>query len=97
MSGREIGRCGVGASVTLGLLAAWAVHDAEEVVMVPRWARDRVPELRGRFPRVPDQIGRQLESIDEREFASAVAGMPVVVAAAAVDGYRTGGRSAFYL
>ncbi|MFB7715743.1 HXXEE domain-containing protein, partial [Streptomyces sp. NPDC056105] len=50
----------------------------------------------GRFPRVPDQIWRQLESIDEREFARAVAGMAVVVAAAAVDGYRTGGRSAFY-
>ncbi|MFF1401224.1 HXXEE domain-containing protein [Streptomyces sp. NPDC058287] len=96
MSGREIGRCGVGASVTLGLLAAWAVHDAEEVVMVPRWAHDRVPELRGRFPRVPDQIWRHLESIDEREFANAVAGMAVVVAAAAADGYRTGGRSAFY-
>ncbi|MEU6093556.1 HXXEE domain-containing protein [Streptomyces sp. NPDC047079] len=84
------------AGVTLGLLAAWAVHDLEEVVMVPRWARARVPELRGRFPRVPDRIWRQLESVDGRRFATAVAGMAVVVAAAAAEGHRTGGRSAVY-
>ncbi|MFI7407436.1 HXXEE domain-containing protein [Streptomyces sp. NPDC049627] len=96
MSGHESGRSGVGAGVTLGLLAAWAAHDAEEVLLVPRWARSRVPELRGRFPRVPDRIWRHLESVDEREFATAVAGMAVIVAAAAADGYRTGGRSAFY-
>ncbi|MGX1540922.1 HXXEE domain-containing protein [Streptomyces adustus] len=96
MSGHDSGRRGVGAGVTFGLLAAWAAHDAEEVVLVPRWARSQVPELRGRFPRVPDRIWRHLESIDEREFATAVAGMAVVVAAAAADGYRTGGRSAFY-
>ncbi|MFI2433089.1 HXXEE domain-containing protein [Streptomyces sp. NPDC018693] len=96
MSGQESGQRGVGAGVTLGLLAAWAAHDAEEVVLVPRWTRSRVPELRERFPQVPDRIWRRLESIDEREFATAVAGMAVVVAAAAADGYRTGGRSAFY-
>lgn len=27
----------VSGAVTWGLLAAWAVHDTEEVVMVPRW------------------------------------------------------------
>ncbi|MGW1870826.1 HXXEE domain-containing protein [Streptomyces mauvecolor] len=94
MSDHDIDRCGVG--VTFGLLAAWALHDAEEVVTVPRWTRDGVPELRGRFPRVPDRIWRRLETIDRREFATAVGGMAVVVAAAAADGYRTGGRSAFY-
>ncbi|MGW1028724.1 HXXEE domain-containing protein [Streptomyces sp. NPDC002577] len=87
---------GVGPEVTFGLLAAWAVHDLEEVAAVPVWVRGRVPELRERFPRVPERIWRRLESIDGREFATAVAGMAVVVAAAAADGHRTGGRSAFY-
>ncbi|MFJ3837402.1 HXXEE domain-containing protein [Streptomyces sp. NPDC090054] len=100
MSEHEIERAGgggaVGARVTLGLLAAWAVHDAEEVVMVPRWVRDRVPELRERLPRVPDRVWRRLESIDRTEFTTAVAVMACVVGAAAADGYRTGGRSAFY-
>ncbi|MFJ9680603.1 HXXEE domain-containing protein [Streptomyces sp. NPDC101194] len=96
MNGREIGGRGVDAGVTLGLLAAWAVHDAEEVVLVPRWTRARVPELRRQFPQVPDRIWQRLESIDAHEFATAVAGMAFVVAAAAADGHRTGGRSAFY-
>ncbi|MEU1708831.1 HXXEE domain-containing protein [Streptomyces sp. NPDC005706] len=86
----------VGASVTLGLLAAWAVHDAEEVVMVPRWGRTRLPELRERFPGVPDTVWRCLGAVDGREFSTAVAAMAVVVAAAAAEGRRTGGRSAFY-
>ncbi|WP_031226997.1 HXXEE domain-containing protein [Streptomyces roseochromogenus] len=87
---------GTGAAVTWGLLAAWALHDTEEVVMVPRWVRTQVPELRKRFPRVPETAWRRLESVDAREFATAVAAMAVVVAAAAADGHRTGGRSAVY-
>ncbi|MCX5554802.1 HXXEE domain-containing protein [Streptomyces sp. NBC_00038] len=98
MSGHRTGEGdgGVGTAVTLGLLAAWVAHDLEEVVTVPGWARDRVPELRGRFPKVPERIWQRLESIDGREFATAVAGMAVVVATAAADGHRTGGRSDFY-
>ncbi|MFC7307085.1 HXXEE domain-containing protein [Streptomyces monticola] len=94
--GTSPGSNGVGAGVTFGLLGAWALHDAEEVALVPPWAHARVPELRERFPRVPGRIWRQLESVDRREFTLAVAGMGVVVAAAAADGHRTGGRSAFY-
>ncbi|MFG2650296.1 HXXEE domain-containing protein [Streptomyces sp. NPDC048436] len=90
------GGSGVGAGVTFGLLAAWTLHDAEEVALVPVLAHRRVPELRERFPRVPERIWRQLDSIDRREFTAAVAGMGIVVAAAAADGHRTGGRSAFY-
>jgi hypothetical protein len=82
--------------VTFGLLAAWAVHDLEEVATVPGWARGRAPELRQRFPQVPERMWQRLESIDGREFATAVIGMAVVVATAAGDGHRTGGRSGLY-
>ncbi|AGS67738.1 hypothetical protein B446_04550 [Streptomyces collinus Tu 365] len=84
------------ASVTFGLLAAWAVHDTEELATVPRWVRARLPELRERFPRVPEAVWRQVGSVDAREFTTAVAAMAAVVAAAAADGHRTGGRSAVY-
>ncbi|MGW4906269.1 HXXEE domain-containing protein [Streptomyces sp. NPDC004270] len=98
MSGHDGGDGGaaVGAGVTFGLLAAWAVHDLEEVATVPGWARGRVPGLRQRFPHVPERVWQRLESMDGREFATAVAGMAVVVAGAAADGHRTGGRSGFY-
>ncbi|MEU0005549.1 HXXEE domain-containing protein [Streptomyces sp. NPDC006314] len=86
----------VAGAVTWGLLAAWAVHDTEELVTVPRWVRAHVPELRKRFPGVPERVWRRLESVDRREFSTAVAAMAVVVAAAAADGRRTGGRSAAY-
>ncbi|MGV9454494.1 HXXEE domain-containing protein [Streptomyces sp. NPDC003635] len=76
--------------------AACAARDAEEVVLVPRWARGWVPELRERYPRVPERIGRRLKSVDEREFTAAVAVTGCVVTAAAADGHRAGGRSAFY-
>ncbi|MBO8190565.1 HXXEE domain-containing protein [Streptomyces oryzae] len=86
----------VGVGVTLGLFAAWAVHDAEEVAMVPRWTRTRIPEMRERMPDVPEAVWERLESLDGRHFATAVGMMAAIVGAAAVDGYRTGGRSAFY-
>lgn len=82
--------------VALGLLAAWAVHDLEELATMPSWARGHVPGLRQRYPRVPEQVWRRLESVDGREFATAVAVMGGVVAIAAADGHRTGGRSGFY-
>jgi hypothetical protein len=98
MGGHEVGEGGraVEVGVTFGLLAAWAVHDLEEVAAMPGWARGQVPGLRQRYPRVPEQVWRRLESIDGREFAAAVAVMGGVVAIAAADGHRTGGRSGFY-
>ncbi|MFJ3964757.1 HXXEE domain-containing protein [Streptomyces sp. NPDC090036] len=83
-------------AVTLGLLAAWTVHDLEEVATMARWSRTRVPALRERHPRVPDRIWRSMEAVDGREFATAVGVMGLIVAAASADGYRTGGRSSFY-
>lgn len=86
----------VEAGVTLGLFAAWALHDLEELATVPGWARTRVPELRQRFPQVPDRLWDSLEGLRGWEFATAVAGVGLLCAAAAADGHRTGGRSAFY-
>ncbi|MBT2405109.1 MULTISPECIES: HXXEE domain-containing protein [unclassified Streptomyces] len=83
-------------TATLGLLAAWAVHDLEEVATMARWSRTRVPVLRERHPRVPDRVWQRFTNVDGREFATAVGVMGLVVAAAAADGHRTGGRSAFY-
>ncbi|MFI8345342.1 HXXEE domain-containing protein [Streptomyces sp. NPDC085639] len=91
-AGRAISR----GAVTLGLLAAWTVHDLEEVATMARWTRTRIPVLRERHPRVPDRIWGRLEAVDGREFATAVGVMGLVVAAASADGCRTGGRSAFY-
>jgi hypothetical protein len=82
--------------VSLGLFAAWALHDAEEVAFGPRWIRENVPALRSRFPRVPERVWQAMESVDEREFAVAVGVMGLVVAAASAEGLRTGGRSAFF-
>ncbi|MDQ8701642.1 HXXEE domain-containing protein [Streptomyces sp. LHD-70] len=86
----------VDAAVTLGLFAAWLVHDLEELATVPRWTRTRIPELRRRFPQVPERLWRSMEGMRGREFAVAMAGVGLVVASAAADGHRTGGRSAYY-
>ncbi|MGW4291284.1 HXXEE domain-containing protein [Streptomyces sp. NPDC004673] len=87
---------GTGAAVTLGLLAAWALHDAEEVATVPRWTRTRVPELRARRPRVPEPVWRRLRPVSPREFSLSVAGVGVLVAAISAEGHRTAGRSAVF-
>lgn len=86
----------VSAAVTYGLLAAWVLHDAEELATGPRWVRENAPRLRKRFPEVPERAWRSLESVGEREFAIAVAAVGAAVVAAAAAGHRTGGRSGFY-
>jgi hypothetical protein len=85
-----------GAAVTLGLTAVWALHDTDELLTLPRWLRRNVPELRRRFPAVPEAVWRRASAVDEREFALAVGGMAAIVAAASVAGHVTGGRSALY-
>ncbi|WP_260474462.1 HXXEE domain-containing protein [Streptomyces sp. WAC 04229] len=86
----------VGGAVTLGLLAAWALHDAEELAAMPGWWRRNLPLLRERFPTVPEGVWRRAGSVDGREFAVAVGAMAAVVASASVAGRLTGGRSAVY-
>ncbi|MFI1757647.1 HXXEE domain-containing protein [Streptomyces sp. NPDC020571] len=87
---------GVEGAVTLGLLAAWALHDLEELATVPGWWRRNLPALRERYPAVPEAVWRRAGSVDGREFAVAVGAMAAVVAAASVAGRLTGGRSAAY-
>ncbi|MFE5598978.1 HXXEE domain-containing protein [Streptomyces coelicoflavus] len=83
-------------AVTLGLLAAWALHDLEELATVPGWWRRNLPALRERYPGVPEAVWRRAGSLDGREFAVAVGAMAAVVASASVAGRLTGGRSATY-
>ncbi|TDT30181.1 uncharacterized protein with HXXEE motif [Streptomyces sp. BK208] len=83
-------------AVTLGLLAAWALHDLEELATVPGWWRRHLPALRERYPAVPEAVWRRAGSVDGREFAMAVGAMAAVVAAASAAGRLTGGRSAAY-
>ncbi|MFE0418638.1 HXXEE domain-containing protein [Streptomyces tendae] len=87
---------GVEDAVTLGLLAAWALHDLEELATVPGWWRRNLPTLRERYPSVPEAGWRRAGSVDGREFAVAVGAMAAVVASASVAGRLTGGRSATY-
>ncbi|MFE2767133.1 HXXEE domain-containing protein [Streptomyces albidoflavus] len=89
------GEAAVPAWVTLGLLGAWALHDVEELLAMRHWPA-RVPELRERFPQVPDRLWREMAEVDVRRFGLAMAGVGLVVGAAAVEGRRTGGRSAAY-
>lgn len=86
----------VGPAVTLGLLAAWALHDAEELATGPRWISDNLPALRERFPGVPEPVWGAMGAVGPCEFAVAVGVMATFVGSAAVSGHRTGGRSGFY-
>lgn len=70
--------------VTLGLLGAWALHDVEEVLAMRYWPA-RVPELRERFPQVPERLWREMAELDVRRFGLAVAGVGLVVGAAAAE------------
>ncbi len=86
----------MGGAVTLGLLAAWALHDLEELAAMPGWWRRNLPALRERYPTVPEAVWRRAESVGGREFAVAVGAMAAVVTSASVAGRLTGGRSATY-
>ncbi|WUS96455.1 HXXEE domain-containing protein [Streptomyces sp. NBC_00708] len=86
---------GVSGAVTWGLLAAWAANDLEEIATMAAWLRTARPRLRKRLPWVPDRVWDRAD-LSQREVNTAIGLMGVVVAAAAADGARTGGRSAFF-
>src|ERR687883_15701 len=88
------GRCCVAApskAVTLGLFVAWALHDLEELLTMPGWSRGSVPKFRERFPRVPRRAWQVLE-VSPAQAAVAIGLVGMLVAGAAADGVRSGGR-----
>ncbi|MFJ8086505.1 HXXEE domain-containing protein [Streptomyces sp. NPDC096205] len=82
-------------AVYWGLFAAWAANDIEELLTMAPWSRAAVSRLRERFPRVPAGVWQRLEA-DQRQVNAAVGLMGLLIGAAAVDGARTRGRSAFF-
>jgi len=81
--------------VTWGLLAAWAVHDAEELVTMAAAARRIADRLRARYPQVADAVWAKLE-LSPAHVGVAIGLMGGVMAGAAAAGARSGGRSGFY-
>jgi Protein of unknown function with HXXEE motif len=85
----------VGSAVTWGLLAAWAVHDLEEWATVPGWSRRTASRLSQRYPRVPERAWAAMR-VPRLEATIAIGVVGVLVAAAALAGARSGGRSGFF-
>lgn len=85
-----------GAVVTWGVLAAWCVHDTEELLTMAPWSARRLPVLRERMPRVPERFWRAVGVSSTAEAAVAVGAVGLVVVAAAAAGAATGGRSVFF-
>ncbi|MFC0622615.1 HXXEE domain-containing protein [Kribbella deserti] len=106
-----------------GLLAAWILHDLEELATMPRWSHQAPDQintaLRSAFPAtfpstspsspgathwVPsgsvhsglDPVLRSALPMSRAEAATAIGLVGVVMAAASVQGARTGGRSALF-
>ena len=78
---------------TAGLFVAWMVHDLEELLTMSDTSRILVRQLPDWMP-VPGSIREQ--GLTTRSLVTGIATIGLIVAAAAVRGYRTQGRSAFY-
>jgi Protein of unknown function with HXXEE motif len=78
---------------TAGLFAAWMAHDLEELATMSANSRALVRRLPAWAP-VPSSIRQR--GLTQQHFATAVAAVGVIMAAASLRGYRTGGRSPFY-
>jgi Protein of unknown function with HXXEE motif len=78
---------------TAGLLVAWMMHDLEELLTMSDTSRTLVQQLPDWMP-VPGSIREQ--GLTTRYLATGIATIGLIVATAAVRGYRTQGRSAFY-
>src|SRR5699024_12390263 len=48
-------------TATWGLLGAWALHDLEELVMIPGWCRRARPRLERALPWVRCRVGHALD------------------------------------
>ena len=85
----------VGVTVTWGLLVAWIVHDVEELLTTPRFAPRTAATIRRRFAWLPG-LALQMVDVGVTRMAVAVVLIGLLVAAAAEEGARTGGRSPFF-
>ena len=83
------------ALATWGLFVAWLVHDLEELFTMPHWGRRNAVRLRRMYPRVPERVWSALDP-SPVQVAVAIGLVGLVVLGAAVDGARTGGRSAYF-
>jgi len=87
----------VPSTVTWGLLAAWVVHDLEEILAFGPWQRaGGFRAMRRRLPFVPAGVFDAAETITPRRYAVAVGLVGSVVAVASARGTATGGRSALF-
>jgi hypothetical protein len=77
------------------LLAAWIVHDLEELWTMPDWSQRAPEQLAEAFPGVPAAVTEQLP-MSRAEASTAIAVTGLVMAAAAASGARSGGRSQFF-
>ena len=78
---------------TAGLFAAWMTHDLEELATMSGSSRKLIARLPGW---VPMPASAREQGLTSRYVACGAATVGRVVAAAAVHGYRTQGRSALY-
>ncbi len=78
---------------TAGLFAAWMGHDLEELATMGDNSRSLVTRMPGWVP-VPASVREH--GLTDRYVATGVATVGLIIAAAAVHGYRTQGRSALY-
>ena len=82
-------------SVTWGLLAAWAVHDAEELCTMARWPDRARPRLERNLPWVPARLWDGL-SVSRQHAAVAIGLMGAFMGVAAARGARTDGASTLF-
>jgi Protein of unknown function with HXXEE motif len=78
---------------TAGLFAAWLAHDLEELATMSANSRTIAKRLPGWIP-LPASVRER--GLTQRNVATGVSAVGLVIAAAALRGCRTGGRSAFY-
>jgi hypothetical protein len=82
-------------AVTWGLFAAWAVHDAEELVTMAGWFDRARPRLERNLPWVPPAVWQRM-NVSQEHASAAIGVMACVIGAVATRGARTGGRSPLF-
>jgi Protein of unknown function with HXXEE motif len=76
--------------VSLGLFAAWAANDLEELLTMSRNSKQILPKLPRALP-IPDTLRRN--GISQRHVAIGIAAVGLVIGTAAALGVRSEGRS----